>query len=331
MVDLSIIIPAYNVSKYIERCVKSAMAQGGLGIEIIVINDGSTDDTEAIVKQLANSDKRIHIVTQSNSGLYRARVRGIEYSNGKYITFIDADDYIDEEFYLELVMKMKQENIDILEYGYRKVSDNFVIYEHKFKSGYNNRIEAGKRLVTKYNSSCANWNKIYSAHCLKSNSYEEDIRMYEEDMLINMKAVSKIKKYYTTDRVGYNYYYRENSITTTDADTKRLEVLKTWEFIYRYVGSSFPEIISECAITYCARLAFYYCFAVDLTNNRDEYNWIINEFNRVYGNNGLKKYRFLYESKNRRRMIRLFSLSPLLCSLLFRVKSNQKNSIKVQG
>lgn len=321
MVDLSIIIPAYNMEKYILRAINSALMQNGIEIEIIVVNDGSSDSTRFIAEDIQSIDKRVKLINQSNQGLYRARSNGVKYSKGKYITFIDADDYIDANFYSDLIVKMKDEKIDILEFGYRKINGTEILYEEHFHEGYKDRIEAAETVVTKYNSSCSNCNKIYSAFCLKSHTFDENIRMYEEDMLINLKAMSVIDKYYTANAIGYNYFCRENSITTAQKSIKILDVLDTWECIYDFVKENFPQVLAVCAMTYCARLALYYCIADQITKNPKEYVRLIQRFKDIFNENNLRLYDFRYESKNRIVMIKLFSFSPQLCSFIYRIRN----------
>lgn len=321
MVDLSVIIPAYNMESYILRSINSALMQNGIEIEIIVVNDGSSDSTQSIVEDIQGKDKRVKLINQSNMGLYRARSNGVKYSGGEYITFIDADDYIDENFYPELIAKMKNEKIDIIEFGYRKVNKNETLYEKHFYEGYKDRVEAAKTVITKYNSSCSNCNKIYSAFCLKSHTFDENIRMYEEDMLLNLKVLSVINKYYTTNKIGYNYFCRENSITTAQKSIKTLDVLDTWECIYNFVKKNFPQVLKVCAMTFCARLALYYCIADQITKNTKEYAGLIQRFKDIFNENDLKHYTFRYESKNRIALIKLFSLSPGLCSFIYKMRN----------
>ena len=101
---VSIIIPAYNAEKYIEQCIDSIISQTYKNIEVIIVNDGSTDNTLAICEKYAKEDKRIKIVKKKNEGVSKARNDGIKIATGKYIMFIDSDDYIDDD-YIEIMHK----------------------------------------------------------------------------------------------------------------------------------------------------------------------------------------------------------------------------------
>lgn len=94
MAEVSIVIPVYNTEKYVEKCIRSVLEQSFSDLEILVIDDGSTDGSRAILERLASEDARIHLLTQENRGVAAARNRGIEAASGRYLTFIDGDDYV---------------------------------------------------------------------------------------------------------------------------------------------------------------------------------------------------------------------------------------------
>ena len=95
---ISIVVPVYNVSQYLERCIQSVIYQTYENLDIILIDDGSTDNSGLICDKYAKIDKRIRVLHQQNSGLSAARNAGIEIAKGKYITFIDSDDYVDSDY-----------------------------------------------------------------------------------------------------------------------------------------------------------------------------------------------------------------------------------------
>ena len=112
---ISVIIPAYNVEKYINRCIESIIYQDYKNIEVIIINDGSTDNTREICEQYIKQDKRIRLINTENRGAGSARNTGIENANGKYFSFIDADDFICEHYYSRLYEMIKNTKADIAE------------------------------------------------------------------------------------------------------------------------------------------------------------------------------------------------------------------------
>ncbi len=117
---LSVIVPIYNVEKFLHRCVQSILKQTYRDLEIILVDDGSTDGSGRICDELGETDGRLRIIHQENGGLSAARNRGIEEAHGEYITFVDSDDYIDENMYHAMLMKMQEQNADMAVCGYSK-------------------------------------------------------------------------------------------------------------------------------------------------------------------------------------------------------------------
>ncbi len=113
MAKVSVIVPVYNVEKYLEECIESLINQTLTDIEIICINDGSTDNSLKILEELQKKDNRIKIINQKNSGVSSARNNGIENATGEYIGFVDSDDWIDSDYYEKLYNTAKKYNSDI--------------------------------------------------------------------------------------------------------------------------------------------------------------------------------------------------------------------------
>nr|WP_051700005.1 glycosyltransferase [Limosilactobacillus reuteri] len=121
---VSIIIPVFNVEKYVSQCVKSIQNQTYINLEIILINDGSTDCSEDICKEYAQDDKRIVLLNQKNGGQSKARNKGLDFCHGEYILFVDADDYISKFLVEDTISFAIRENLDIVEYGHKNVNTN---------------------------------------------------------------------------------------------------------------------------------------------------------------------------------------------------------------
>ena len=133
MAKISVVVPVYNVEKYLKECIDSIINQTLEDIEIICVNDGSTDSSLEILNNFAEQDNRIKVITQSNQGLSAARNTGIKYANGEYISFIDSDDYIDTSLYETLVKYLPAEMIC---FNAQAFGDNF-IPEKMFMRGTN--------------------------------------------------------------------------------------------------------------------------------------------------------------------------------------------------
>lgn len=111
------IIPLYNAENYIETCVRSILGQSWKDMEILIVDDGSTDNSLAVCRKIATQDERIRILTKPNEGLVRTRKRGLEAAKGNYVTFVDADDWMDSEAYGHLISKLEVYGADLVAYG----------------------------------------------------------------------------------------------------------------------------------------------------------------------------------------------------------------------
>ena len=123
---LSIIVPIYNVDKYLERCIQSILNQKYSNFELILINDGSTDNSINIFNKYVANNKNIILIDKLNEGVSIARNVGLEKASGEYVTFVDADDYVDESIYEIAFNNIEQDNLDIVEFGLYHESNGII-------------------------------------------------------------------------------------------------------------------------------------------------------------------------------------------------------------
>lgn len=201
---ISLIVPVYNVSNYLRKCLESIINQTYKNIEIIIINDGSIDNSYDICLEYKEKDKRIKLINQENMGLSEARNTGLKYATGDYIWFIDSDDYIELNSIELLITYLKK--YDIVVFNYSNVKDNSIT---KIKSFYDyNQIEV-KYLL----SHCNAWNKIFKKDILENELFPKG-HIYE-DLYLIPTLILKTKKIKFLDEYLYNYVYRNNSIKNT--------------------------------------------------------------------------------------------------------------------
>ena len=208
MKDLvSIIVPVYNAEKYLDRCLDSLINQTYNNLEIILINDGSIDDSKSILNQYKNKDNRIKVYNQENLGAAQTRNNGIQFSSGEFITFVDADDFIEENYIKNLVNGMK-ENTDIVLSGYIKCfRDNKKVY-----LPVNNEWD-----IFKY---AATWCKLYRREFLLKNKILYQHKLIMEDVEFNISCFIASAKYNILNYAGYCYCINEDSVTNTAKDKK---------------------------------------------------------------------------------------------------------------
>lgn len=114
---ISIIVPIYNEEKYIKKCVSTIISQEYSNWELLLINDGSTDGTYSIIETLSKIDPRIKVINQENCGAIKTRIKGILLAKGEYITFVDADDFLNENYLIDLISGTKNNKVDLVIYG----------------------------------------------------------------------------------------------------------------------------------------------------------------------------------------------------------------------
>lgn len=207
---ISVVIPAYNAKNTLARSVKSILSQTYQDIEVIIINDGSNDNTWDICQQLQNSDERIIIYNKENQGPSSARNKGIELSNGYLLTFVDADDYIDKSMYVEM-MKEFNSSVDLLICNYSSITSSGSVISHKIEVDTINEFESKESIYRKFLEddvallgSCCN--KIYKASLIKDGSLKfDENKIRAEDYWFNLKYLKITEKYKFINEPYYKY------------------------------------------------------------------------------------------------------------------------------
>lgn len=220
-VKVSVIIPAYNAEEYIEKCITSLINQTLKDIEIIVVNDGSTDGTEEIARKLALTDKRITVLSQENKLQGAARNAGTNISRGEYIGFVDADDWVDLDYYEKLYLAAKKYNSDIALANYTRIGNGKTkkrlnIEKEEFVTGLQEKID----ICSQVKNPCPT-NKIYRRETLVKNNIEWEEGVYCEDKIFTLKAIYYANGVVTVPKITY-YYYRNPHSTVKTKDKKHL-------------------------------------------------------------------------------------------------------------
>lgn len=213
---VSIIVPIYNVSKYLENCISSVSNQTYKKTEIILVNDGSTDGSLVICQKWATMDDRIRIVNKENGGLSSARNAGMSVAKGKYILFVDGDDTISEDL-VSLVLPHFSEGVDAVSFGYNLVYDHGEIEQIHFEEKiYDLKEDRTKRnflygVFFRHLIGWEAWNKIY-LHDTISNNNLYFINTKSEDLGFNLCFNSVATTIVNLDLCLYNYLQRDDSI-----------------------------------------------------------------------------------------------------------------------
>lgn len=215
---LSVIIPVYNVEKYLKQCLDSVVNQTYKDLEIILVNDGSPDNCGEICQEYANKDNRIVYIEKENGGLVSAYTTGYKYVTSEYVTFVDSDDYIDVEMYEQMLKKFDEfKDIDLVMCAYDKFDqqNNYVKVDLGISEGI--QLTKDKQFFHKMNShfiSPARWNKIFRKFILDDIIYNMDSSVESiEDRLVVVPYFMKIEKFYYIDKTLYKYRCLTNSMS----------------------------------------------------------------------------------------------------------------------
>ena len=220
---ISIIIPLYNTSNYIRRCLESIIEQTYKAIEIIVIDDGSTDNSVHIIKEFFSFDERIRIIQKKNSGVSDSRNLGIENAQGKWICFVDSDDYIEKD-YIEILYNYSIKNdVDIVYSGIKVINGDNIILKTNNCEAKILRDAGIKDVMRSLIDNCAlednNINlqvlgypvaKLFKKSIVEDIKFEREISI-REDALFNMDVLNNANRILMVGYFGYNYIIRPNS------------------------------------------------------------------------------------------------------------------------
>ncbi len=281
---ISVIVPVYNVEIYIEECLNSITGQTLKNIEIIVIIDGSTDNSENIARKLAENNPNITIINTPNRGLGAARNEGIKHAKGEYLAFVDSDDYIGVNMYKDLYESAKEYDADIVACNF------FFAYEDgpevvqpdmqsKLITDSNEAIH--DVLLSRNMNNCA-WNKIY-----KKALFDNDIRFtegrYFEDLYPVLQWIKISKRIYLTEK-PYYYYRRARTGSITARFSKKH--IEDYIFLLENVKSllekdglfeNFIQEFSTCSFRIYKQLMFN-VFYLPNTHPYTHYKMIVNQF-----------------------------------------------------
>ncbi len=206
---ISVIVPIFNAARHLERCLNSLIGQTLKNIEIICINDGSTDGSSDILKSYAAADTRITIINQANSGQSAARNAGIKRASGQYIGFVDADDYVDSDFYEKLYQNASESDAEIIQASTRRTGNRRTKIQKHQPLDISDFATAVKKL-----NHGAVWDKIFHTEMIKRNHISFIEGYIYEDNLFVVQALWFGKKMKIINTTCYNYIFNSQSTTT---------------------------------------------------------------------------------------------------------------------
>lgn len=264
---ISVIVPVYNVEQYLERCVDSIINQTYTNLEIILVNDGSTDNSGKLCDELAKKDERIRVIHKENGGLSDARNRGIDEAESDLVGFIDSDDYIDRDMYEILLKNLNNTDADLSMCALYDVYNNTPEAQVTNKETWELSSEQAIKMVMEAKIlSVTAVNKLYRKSLFSDLKFE--VGKIAEDAFIMIKLLDKCEKIVATNEKKYYYVHRENSITTQKFSTKFLNVIEAYEQNSNIILEKYPKL-KDVAQT---RMNWSYFYVLDRLLLDDNYN-----------------------------------------------------------
>lgn len=270
MPKVSIIVPVYNVEKYLDRCVQSLLKQTLHDIEIILVDDESPDKCPQMCDEYAKNDTRVKVIHKKNGGLSDARNFGIHAATAKYIGFVDSDDYVALDMYEVLYNNLIKENADISMCSlYNCYSDSEPEKQDRIDYYVLNNKELIEIVMKAKITSVTAVNKLYKKSLFNNIKYP--IGKLSEDAFVIIELLLEVKKGVLTTEQKYYYFHRENSITTSPFTIRDLNVIEAYKKNLYLIKENFPELESLGVMRYCWA-HFYVLDKIMSTKNFNEYD-----------------------------------------------------------
>ncbi|HGD5289989.1 TPA: glycosyltransferase family 2 protein [Streptococcus agalactiae] len=315
---ISVIVPLYNVEKYIINCISSLTNQTYQNIEIILIDDGSTDNSGRICKKLAQEDHRIIYLRKENGGVSSARNLGLQYATGSYIGFVDSDDYISKTMYENLLKRLLETNADIAETDFALIDNRFTKKKRKKIQKVLNKEEAIREFLSGNVVENNLVIKLFKKTVIANLKFKEDV-IVGEDMLFSLQALQNSDRV-TVDTTNADYFYvvRSNSTmnTITEKDIDNLSILEQ-----EFKKIDIPQLKSYLEAK-LIREKVKFVSRVLISNKAHLYSDIIDRYLQEVRHYSIKNMINFLLSKHCL-TITIMKISPKLYTLLYKVFQKQ--------
>ena len=307
---ISVIVPVYNPGKYFRRCLDSLIGQTYQNLEILLIDDGSTDGSGTICDEYAARDSRIVCVHQPNGGVSKARNKGLSIAHGDYYSFPDSDDYLEPDTYAYLLQRMEQHQADAVNFEY------YVTYPshetvHKLSEKYYGLFdtEGAHRVVLAGEPFCCN--KLYAKKLIEGLRFREDV-FRGEDSLFAHYALEKAERVWFDQRPLYHYVQSEESACRGAFRPNQLSAIKLYDAYAPLYQERYPSLYQQFLVNMSDLLiSLYYDMWADRKDYKKEQKDLVKEYRLHY-----KQIDLHAIGRSKRRKLGLFRMSPCVFSIL---------------
>lgn len=245
---VSVVVPVFNAGEHLKRCLESITSQTYPELEIIVVDDGSTDGSRDLVAAYADQDQRIGPIYQANAGVSAARNAGLAAATGDYVSFVDADDWLEVDAYTLLMASAEKHSADVVTFGYfvdsargtkvNPIPDRFLL-DHDADTGLPLLLETPNRFV---------WTRVFSRQVIGDTRFREDIH-WGEDTIFVVEAMRCATRTAAIVNPLYHYVQSEESATRSTFNPKRLTGIQMTEILEELVGEAHPQLVSTVVRT----------------------------------------------------------------------------------
>lgn len=328
MPKVSVIVPVYNVEKYLNKCLDSLINQTFNDFEIIIINDGSPDDSKQIIEKYKSKyNDFIKVINQSNQGLSASRNNGLKMASGAYIMFADSDDYLELNMLERMYSKITSEQADVVICGNNVVNENYQIISSTFPNNYESTDLTTQIILGNLSA----WNKIIKKDLLDDSSLLFRSNVWYEDIDFSFKLLLKSQKTCILNENLYNYSLRDGSIMNSKNLVKNLDLIKAFDEIINYSKNVnlYDKYYKEIEFLVINHL-YISCIVRILTNNNSTnsekkvlLNTVLSYINKNF--HDYKKNIYIkYLSSNRKIIFYLIRLKLYsLVKLVFKIKNRK--------
>lgn len=247
---ISVVVPIYNVAQYLPDCISSILAQNIADIDVILVDDGSTDNCGVLCDQYAKRYSNVNVIHQKNAGLSAARNTGIEAAKGEFITFVDSDDMLADGFISTALELAKTYQADFIAFSHVRCEAE-TQWPMKCPSQsedckprvYDERVQKMQKFLIGAEIGTTAWAKVYRRELFETIRYP--VGKYHEDVFTTHKVVDKAHRIVTTSQVGYLYRKSPNSITTSGFSAKRLDSVEGKLHQLAFIQENYPSLQKE--------------------------------------------------------------------------------------
>lgn len=268
---VSVIVPIYNVEKYLNRCLDSVLNQSYKNLEVILVDDGSQDKCGLIADSYQKNDNRIRSFHKKNGGLSDARNYGMKYATGEYVLFLDSDDWLKEEMIETLIRLVFEHKADIVQSGFYYAYDNYLLYDDRYYTEDMRPVvlkkdELMKELVINERVKNFAWGKLYRIDLIRDIPFEKGVLF--EDVFWAHKIMDRVKKYVICHKPMCYYLQRNDSIVSTYT-VRNLDIITGLRKRHEFIKENYLWLLSE-SYNILIRTTLMHYYLLNKNANKDK-------------------------------------------------------------